>query len=541
MLRRNTLLARAVGFALLVWPAAPALLCAEEPIFRRSPDPAAPPGVAAPAVDVAPPTAPVAPAGAQLPLPPERLPNPTPPAAPAANADLERRVKELEEQIKGLQAPKPADAPATSAPAMPSGEGPGDAAPRQSGSPSPAPVTDTKAAAGWDDGFFLRSTNGNFLLRITGQVQADYRAYLDAADRTDIDQFILRRARFGLEATLFKYYEFRFLPDFGQAQTRIQDGYVNVHYWDEFQVETGKFKQPFSYEQLIQDRFTPLMERSLIDQLVPARDVGVMAHGQKLLGDRIDWGVSVFNGENNGDGDTNDLKDYALRVAVRPFKNLDSLKFLDLLQTGFAVTTGVEQEPTTNFILRTPAGVPFFHFNNGVRADGLRNRYSPELAYFLGGFGFAGQYFLQYQEFLSPNGRTVVDVPAEGYYFMTSYLLTGEQRTGYSQAIDPLRPFDPRIGSFGPGAWEVVGRVSRLRMGPNVFAGTATTRLADPTTVSNGATETTFGFNWYLNKWIRVQFNWEHALFDRPVQLGPSRANVYRHEDSLMTRMQIIF
>jgi phosphate-selective porin OprO/OprP len=537
MLRVNAPVARAVWLALLLLPAAPDLLSAEEPVFRRSSDAAAPPAIPAPAT-------PIVPAAAgQLALPPEPAPDPKPPAAPPANTDLERRVKELEEQIKALQAPAPKAAadPELPAPAAPSDSGSGDAAPRQSGSPSPAPAPNSKITAGWDDGFLLRSSDGNFLLRITGQVQADYRAYLDAADRTDIDQFILRRARFGLEATLFKYYEFRFLPDFGQAQTRIQDGYVNVHYWDEFQVEAGKFKQPFSYEQLIQDRFTPFMERSLIDQLVPARDVGVMAHGQKLFGDRLDWGVSVFNGENNGDGDTNDLKDYAFRVAVRPFKNLGSLKFLDLLQTGFALTTGVEQEPTTNFIMRTPAGVPIFHFNNGVRADGLRTRYSPELAYFIGGFGFSGQYFLQRQEFVAPNGRTVVDVPAEGYYFMTSYLLTGEQRTGYSQAIDPLRPFDPRAGSFGPGAWEMVGRVSRLRMGPNVFTGTAANRLADPTVVSNGAIESTFGFNWYLNKWIRVQFNWEHALFDRPVQLGPSRANVYRHEDSLMTRMQIIF
>ena len=61
-------------------------------------------------------------------------------------------------------------------------------------------------------------------------------------------------------------------------------------------VEAGKFKEPFSYEQLIQDRFVPTMERSIIDQLVPARDEGVMIHGQKLFEDRFDYAVGVFNG-----------------------------------------------------------------------------------------------------------------------------------------------------------------------------------------------------------------------------------------------------
>jgi len=32
----------------------------------------------------------------------------------------------------------------------------------------------------------------------------------------------------------------------------------------------------------------------------------------------------------------------------------------------------------------------------------------------------------------------------------------------------------------------------------------------------------TLGYNWYFNKWVRMQFNWEHAWFDDPVQLGSS-------------------
>ena len=56
--------------------------------------------------------------------------------------------------------------------------------------------------------------------------------------------------RLGIEATVFGAYEFRLLPDFSndqapgvRASSRIQDAYMNVHYWDSFQVQAGRFKR----------------------------------------------------------------------------------------------------------------------------------------------------------------------------------------------------------------------------------------------------------------------------------------------------------
>ena len=77
---------------------------------------------------------------------------------------------------------------------------------------------------------------------------------------------------FRVEANVLEYYEFRLLPDFeqsGTGATRIQDAFMNVHYWDQFQVQVGRFKEPVSYEQLVQDRFVPTLERSLIDRINP--------------------------------------------------------------------------------------------------------------------------------------------------------------------------------------------------------------------------------------------------------------------------------
>jgi len=431
----------------------------------------------------------------------------------------------------------PAELPAAPIePATPKGEAPKPEEPKAD-APKPAPV------AGWDDMFYLRSPDKRFSLRFTGQIQADYRDYFDSGDVTDIDQFLIRRARFGLESVLFQNYEFRFLTDFGQAQTRLVDAFLNVKYWEEAQFTAGKFKQPFSYEQLAQDRFTPFMERSLIDQLVPARDVGVMLQGQNLFSGMLDYALAGSNGEQNGDGDTNGAKDITSRVAVRPFAWRKG-GVLERLQVGAAVDVGNQFEPMAPQTLRTPANIPFFQFSRSAIADGRRSRWSPELIYFFGPFGFATQYFHMDQYLrpsaIGPASAIQVNVPFEGYYIQATWLVTGEDRISYSNAISPKRPFNPHRNTFGPGAWEVVARVSRMAVGDVVFAPGAA-RLADPLAVSNTATEMTLGFNWYLNKWVRMQLNYEHSWFGRPVRLGPGPGGLFRDHDSLQTRLQFIF
>lgn len=489
-----------------------------------------------------------------------------------SSASLERRVKELEDTVRLLQSEllkvKAASIEAGNSQVEPitdetldelprltvsgmntnfdSATNPGDlrmsAASNTNGANEP--LRGNALTAGWNTGFLLQSADKSFMLRTTGQIQADYRNFLNNDDTTDIDSFFVRRARLGIEATMLNYFEFRLLPDFGQGQARVQDAYLNVHYCDWFQVEMGKFKQPFSYEQLIQDRFVPTMERSMIDQLVPARDVGIMLHGQKLFDDQLDWAIAISNGEINGDNDTNSNKDLVGRLAWRPFNEPESCSPLRGFQLGIAASIGNEEEAISPASLRTPATVRWFEYNSTVRADGSRERWSPEVAYFNGPFGFAAQYLHEDQEVrpspTGPGANILVDVPMEGFYVLATYLLTGEERTSYSQAIEPLAPFDPHCPSVAWGAWELVGRVSRLRVGDEVFAPGAA-RLADPAKFSPGATELTIGLNWYLNRWVRAQFNWEHVWFDDPVQLGSGTGGFLDSQDTLMARFQIIF
>jgi phosphate-selective porin OprO/OprP len=473
------------------------------------------------------------------------------PAAPSLSSptqddpigDLERRVAELETRLAQSSASATSRDPAAgqSEPAPPAGSAPAAPPADGNGSGSFAPVQMSPILAGWQDGFFLKSEDGSFLLRITGQLQTDYRGYLNDVDKTDTDTFLLRRARLGIEATMLDYYEFRLLPDFaGTAlNTIITDAYMNVHYWDGLQLEVGKFKQPVSYEQLIQDRYVPTMERSMIDQLTPQRDVGVMVHGHEMCDNRFEYAVSVSNGEINGgtgNTDTNDGKDINARIAVRPF-NSDDWDVLRHLQFGVSGSFGDENEPMSPTKLTTPATVPWLVFTTGDMAEGQRTRLSPELAYFYHSFGFAAQYYREEQQIATSAAAKPVGVPFSGYYVLATYLLTGEERHEYTQQIAPLRPFGIASPFASPGAWEAVCRVSRLDVGSEIF----TDKLVNPALYSSGATESTVGFNWYWNKWVRTQFNWEHARFDDPVALGTGTHPLTDHQDTLYCRFQFIF
>lgn len=486
--------------------------------------------------------------------------------AEPTTADLEKRIQELEAIVRRLESvqAKPARAePTLPAPRpLPEGQqeivpGPGPLPPPPPAGPGlvspPPPTTSLETrrtgdalrgdpsrvpTAGWDNCFFIRSPDKSFVFRITGQLQTDYRDFMSQDDTVDIDTFLIRRARLGIEATLFDHYEFRLMPDFGQGTVKLQDGYMNVRYVDCVQFEAGKFKQPFSYEQLIQDRYVPLMERSLIDQMVPARDVGVAIHGEGLFGDRLDYAVALSNGEINGDTDTNNPKDVNARVVVRPLRCWEAAPWCQWLQFGISAGIGDEEEPLNPSTIKLPSTVPWLKFNSSVFADGRRTRWSPEAAYFFRSFGCAWQYYHEDQQVRPAKGSPLLfGVPTTGYYFMASYLLTGEERTTYSQAIAPLRPFNPMHLMKGPGAWEVVARVSRLNFGDTIF----TNNLADASLYSTGATEMTLGFNWYLNKWVRTQLNWEHAWFDEPVRLGPGPQGLFNSHDSLLMRFQVIF
>ena len=66
-----------------------------------------------------------------------------------------------------------------------------------------------------------------------------------------------------------------------------------------------------------------------------------------------------------------------------------------------------------------------------------------------------------------------------------------------------------------------------------------TSGLADPTLWTNRAQLVDVGCNWYLNKFVKVYFDWEHATFGNPVSTG--NGNLQASNDLYWLRTQIYF
>lgn len=127
--------------------------------------------------------------------------------------------------------------------------------------------------SGYDDGFHIGSADGNYSLRINGQLQTrwiyNYRSN-PAPVGTAGD-----RHRSGFENTRTKLWfsghivnpqwEYMIEYDFGRAGgAGLLDAYVSYDYGNGFSVRAGQMKMPFMGENLIDSRYQQAVERSLV-------------------------------------------------------------------------------------------------------------------------------------------------------------------------------------------------------------------------------------------------------------------------------------
>ncbi len=204
------------------------------------------------------------------------------------------------------------------------------------------------------------------------------------------NNFLARRARIGLAGTFYRYFDFFVEADFGQGQSVLTDGYLDIHYWPEFRLRAGQFKVPFSYEELFSDNNIDLVERSVADNLTPTRDLGAMLYGS-LFGGVISYAGGVFNGAGQNTADTNNSKDLAGRLVVLPFK-WAGLSEWGTLHLGADFTWGEETlDNSTSQSLQGRTDGKFTFFQS-IPTRGDRLRYSAEAAYYTGPFTIYGEY-----------------------------------------------------------------------------------------------------------------------------------------------------
>lgn len=116
---------------------------------------------------------------------------------------------------------------------------------------------------------YIKSIDGQHKIELHGRVNLDLRAYEgDTRNLNGTDQvtnFLVRRARISIDATLFKYLDLKVEGNFA-GTTDLTDGYIDLKYFPEARLRGGQFKIPFSFEELTSSRFIDFVERSVVNK-----------------------------------------------------------------------------------------------------------------------------------------------------------------------------------------------------------------------------------------------------------------------------------
>ncbi len=403
-------------------------------------------------------------------------------------------------------------------------------------------IKQQKVLAGWKDGFFLESPSGDFKLKLKGYIQTDARFFPLEQGDTGTDSIFLRRVRPTIEGTVYKYFDYKIMPDFGDGNTVLQDAYMDVTYFKPWTtLRAGKFKVPFSLERQQSGQDLLFVERSLVQNLGQNRDVGFQFAGDFFDGS-LGYQVGYFNGANDGaslDKDTNSDKEAAARIFSNPFKTTD-MDYLKGLGVGIAGTFGDNKKGESQAAVRynTPGRSRFFQYATSsdveIQADGERTRFTPQMNYYWGPFGMMAEYVWDRQGLRKENednGRVVHDTFTNtGWFAQGSWVLTGEDAS--FKGVKPVNPFDPYNGRWG--AFEIAFRGSQVDVDNELFR-RGFAKLPNATTE---ATNWGIGINWYLNNNFKVQTNWEHTSFAQTLAFGDDLRD---HEDVVLTRFQIAY
>ena len=102
---------------------------------------------------------------------------------PTRGATTDERIERLEREIEQLKRERAAQPPA------------GTVSKEEVDNAIDTAFKKQKVLAGWQDGFFLQSPNGDFKLKLRGYTQADARFFPFQDGDTGNDSFFLRRVR----------------------------------------------------------------------------------------------------------------------------------------------------------------------------------------------------------------------------------------------------------------------------------------------------------------------------------------------------------
>lgn len=543
--------------------AAPLFLAVVAPVFAQPPDasrPVIPMAVSTPISSTA--AAPIVVAGPPIPgSPPVAAPllatQNQPPIVSAAeqrilslelqNAELGRRLDDLVNQqqaiLNRLSQPTAQEAPLDYS--IPGQLG----RPLQRGGDSIGSGEEETARVDISHGIRILSPDGKYRVELHNLTQPEFRAPFPTSPSSVgtnglVSSFDIPRQRFYFTGSIDKYFDFYSVLNRGYGSLDVLDSYVNLKYDKTFNVRVGRTKTPYGYEYYkIAEGDLIAPERSVfVGNLSPNRQIGAMAFG-RLAGESVEYAAAVMNGPHRSFQDFNDAKMVALYVNTKPFLygNFDQLRNLNLGVSANFQRSNDPLEPnafhTANDETTTSASFnvspTFLQFNPQAMEKGNQSFWSGDIAYYYRNFTSLIMYDGGFITYALPN-RAGIEVPFEGGSAAFTYFLTGEEIVSRKE-IEPLREFQLHDVWNNPGAIELYTRMGILNTGNQAF----TSGLVDPHLWTHTAYVFDNGINWFMNRFVRICFDWQHSEYSSPVSLGAGRFT--NSTDMFWFRSQIFF
>lgn len=359
-------------------------------------------------------------------------------------------------------------------------------------------------------------------LRFGNVVRLDFRARL-RLDTTDsparVEErraFDIGQRRVGIDGEVGSVVQFQIERELGSDES-WRDVYVNYRQFDAIRLQGGQFKIPLSLDENTSSANLDFTYRSRVaTQLAPGRDRGIMLHGRpftRLL--RYEIGVFEQDGRNARTSSTERVhggRTVAGRVTVQPFAGRKS-ELADL-RAGAAFTTS--ELPEGFPALRGETALEARFYRGDVWVNGRRRRTGLELRWRPGPFSVQAEYIRSEDERRgeSVENTDLSSLIGDGWYVSGTWLVTGERKAGLD---DPTRPLLPGTGS---GAVELAVRIEALRFRSGADGEPPSTSARANVIAGNALHSSTYGVNWYLNRWMKVQLNFIRERIDDPIQ-GP--------------------
>jgi len=443
----------------------------------------------------------------------------------ASNEELESQLKAMQAQIQQLQRQiEENKAAANSARAAAARSEAAQSAAAESAAAAQAAASkgggekekdDLDLKVKWKGAPELSSKDGKFKMKVRGRLNVDYNGINQDEDVTgipNVSAFEIRRARLGVEGTVWKDVDYKFEVDFANDITAVKDAYFEYTGWGpEFKIRIGNFKTFNSLEHIMSANFIEFMERAAFVDAAGFnldRQIGMGALYQR---DHFTLAAGVF-GPHPFDEERwfQDVKTGSARVTAAPINREGEVLHLGASWRSRGGATDFRANPVAandQFFAYGARGADLHLASRFIATPAIFDRdtfYGLEAAYVWGPWSIQSEYAQLKSDI---NERFVGEDPTYwGWYVEASWFITGETRPYKFGEFTRQKVLNP-VFEGGHGAWQLLARYDVLNLTDNAETIVACTTCGEQKTWQ-------VGVNWWLNDHTRVMFNYGQSAID---------------------------